>query len=108
MLGISTLAAVRSSERAEPLAPRSTPRIEAPSGPLDLNRACADELERLPRIGPALARRIIAHRETIGAFHSVDELDDVPGIGPSVLASIRPLVSIDGGPRALLPPCDAR
>ena len=54
--------------------------------------ATAAELERLPGVGPALARRIIAHRDSVGAFDSVDQLDRVRGIGPALLAKLRPLV----------------
>ncbi len=53
--------------------------------PVDLNRADADELRTLHGIGPALAAAIIRHREEVGGFTSVDELLDVPGIGPVTL-----------------------
>ena len=46
----------------------------------------------LPGIGPALAARIIAWRDENGPFTSVDELDEVSGIGPSVLEQVRDLV----------------
>ncbi|MDI3298304.1 MAG: helix-hairpin-helix domain-containing protein [Bacillota bacterium] len=62
--------------------------------PLDLNRASADELDRLPGIGPSRAAAIVALREARGGFHSVDELLEVRGIGPVLFEQIRPLVRV--------------
>ncbi|SEB67231.1 ComEA family DNA-binding protein [Microbacterium hydrocarbonoxydans] len=56
---------------------------------IDLNSADQAALETLPRIGPALAERIIAWREENGRFQSVDDLLGVPGIGEKMLAGIR-------------------
>ena len=64
------------------------------SSPVNINTATAEELQSLPRIGPAMAQRIIAWREAHGGFRSVDELDAVPGIGPSMLENLRPLVTV--------------
>ncbi len=55
------------------------------SGPLNLNRATAPELESLPGIGPVLAERIVAERRRRGHFSSVDDLIAVKGIGPALL-----------------------
>lgn len=73
-----------------------TPAGSAQKGstPVNINTATAEELQTLPRIGPAMAQRIIAWREAHGGFHSVDELDAVPGIGPSMLENLRPLVTV--------------
>lgn len=59
-----------------------------------LNSATADELDTLPGIGPSLAQQIISYRETRGPFTSVEQLTDVPGIGPSKLEQLRPLVGL--------------
>lgn len=64
------------------------------STPVNINTATAEELQSLPRIGPAMAQRIIAWREAHGGFRSVDELDAVPGIGLSMLENLRPLVTV--------------
>lgn len=56
---------------------------------LDLNTATAAELEALPRVGPALASRIVAFRQKYGPFPAVDSLVRVPGIGPATLALLR-------------------
>lgn len=62
--------------------------------PVDLNRAGADELERLPGLGPALAQRILDYRKEKGNFKTVQELLRVPGIGPKKLAQIKTKVYV--------------
>ena len=49
---------------------------------IDVNTAGIAELERLPEVGPSLARRIVAYRETHGPFSGAEGLQRVPGIGP--------------------------
>lgn len=63
-------------------------------GLIDLNNADQAELETLPRIGPAIAQRIIEWRESNGRFGSVDDLLAVSGIGEKLLAGIRDLVRV--------------
>lgn len=60
-------------------------------GPVNLNTATADELDRLPGIGPAMIERIIAARP----FRSVRDLDRVAGIGPKRLKDLEPLVTVN-------------
>lgn len=60
---------------------------------VNVNRADATALESLPGIGPALAQRIIDHREQVGPFGSFDDLDAVSGIGPAMLERLDGLVS---------------
>lgn len=64
-----------------------------PAAPLDINGATAQQLERLPRIGPALAQRIVAWREAHGPFASLDDLRHVRGIGPSTVRLLDTLVT---------------
>jgi len=68
---------------------------ETPGAVVNLNTATLAELDRLPGIGPSLAREILAYREAHGAFASVDDLLLVPGIGPAKLAALRDCVRID-------------
>jgi competence ComEA-like helix-hairpin-helix protein len=61
---------------------------------IDLNRASAAELEALPGVGAVKAAAIVAEREASGGFQSVDELESVRGIGPALIAKLRPLVTV--------------
>jgi competence protein ComEA len=62
-------------------------------GLVNLNTADAAALDTLPRIGPALAERILDWREKNGPFASVEDLLDVPGIGDAILEGLRDLVT---------------
>lgn len=64
------------------------------AGPIDVNRATAEQLDALPGVGPATAAAIVAERERNGPFGSVDDLERVPGIGPAKLAALRDLVTV--------------
>jgi len=66
----------------------------APTGPVNLNSATADELDGLPGVGPATAAAIIAHRDEQGPFAAVDDLADVRGIGSAKLEALRGLVTV--------------
>jgi competence protein ComEA len=68
----------------------------APSGPIDLNTATAEQLDALPGVGPATAKAIIDHRTKNGPFRSVDDLLDVRGIGPAKLDALRDSVTASG------------
>lgn len=68
--------------------------VAAAGGLLDLNAADVTALDGLPRIGPVLAQRIVDWRTEHGRFTAVDELAEVTGIGPSVLADLRDLVRV--------------
>ncbi len=70
-------------------------RSQGKQGKLDLNRATAEELQHLPGIGPVLAQRVIEQRRTHGAFHTVDGLRNVKGIGKKRMDQLRPLVVVD-------------
>lgn len=63
-------------------------------GTVNINSAGLEELQRLPGIGPAYAQRIIDYRTEHGRFQSIDELDEVKGIGPKKLEKLRPFVSL--------------
>jgi competence ComEA-like helix-hairpin-helix protein len=73
--------------RARPLGP--TERIDA-------EQASAAELARLPRVGLALAKKIVADREARGPFRGLEGLDRVPGVGRGLLALIGPHIAFSG------------
>lgn len=65
-------------------------------GPVDVDRATVEELDALPGIGPSLARRIVADRNANGAYGSLAALDGVSGIGPTLINRLAPLVTFSG------------
>jgi competence protein ComEA len=72
----------------------------APGERIDADRATPGELARLPRVGLALAKTIVADRETRGPFGALEQLDRVPGIGPGLLAAIGSHVTFSARPVA--------
>lgn len=73
-----------------------------PGERLDLNSASEIELDRLPGVGPALARAIVADRAERAGYRSRSELADVRGIGPTLLARLEPLVDVTNAPTGRL------
>ena len=77
------------------VAPQPSEELSTPSDgmPININTATSQELQTLPRIGPALAQRIIEYRQTSGGFSTVDDLTNVKGIGEKTLEKIRASVT---------------
>jgi competence protein ComEA len=67
-----------------------------PGERIDLDRAGAQEIARLPRVGLALAKRIVADRESGGPFGSLAGLDRVSGVGAGLLREVEPHVTFSG------------
>lgn len=80
---------------ARPLAPGET---------INVDRAGVQELLRLPRVGPALAKSIVADREAHGGFGGLEGLDRVAGVGPKLLEALRPYLRFDPPVMARAPP----
>lgn len=84
-----------------------SPSIELPGVRLDpitverlinINTASVEILDTLPGIGPAKAAEIVAYRQKIGAFDTIEEIQDVPGIGPGLFEEIRDRISVADHP----------
>ncbi|HNT26476.1 MAG TPA: helix-hairpin-helix domain-containing protein, partial [Anaerolineales bacterium] len=66
---------------------------QASAGPLDINTASLSELEALPGIGFVMAQNILAYRATYGGFKSVEELEKISGIGPSLVKALSGMIT---------------
>lgn len=66
----------------------------AGDGKVSLNSATAADLEKLDGVGAKTAEAIVKHRESIGGFSSIEQLQDVKGIGPAKFAAIKPDVTL--------------
>jgi competence ComEA-like helix-hairpin-helix protein len=65
-----------------------------PDTPLNINTANEEQLVLLPGIGTITAKRIIEHRNSIGQFSNIDQLDDVPGIGVKKILKLKYLICV--------------
>jgi len=89
----------RAEKRANPSRPVPFPRLA-----IDLNTATPSELSCLEGVGPTLAQRIVDYRSKIGHYQSLDQLDQVPGIGPRLASrlqqscSVAPTLNAPGAP----------
>ncbi len=89
LLAGSGEAAARAARARRPLEPGER---------IDPNTAPAEELQRLPRVGPALAARIVARREERGPYRTLADLDSVSGVGPALLAAAAPHLTLPLAP----------
>lgn len=94
--GSQVLVPDRSAAAPAPIGEGSTTSgaAGATTAKINVNTADAAELEELPGIGEVLSQAIVDYRAENGPFSSVDELEDVSGIGPSILEDVRDLVSV--------------
>ena len=81
-----------------PAVPGAVPIIGAPittlSPLINLNSATSDQLDTLPGVGPSTAKAIISYRTRKGPFGKVEDLLNVPGIGPAKVGAIRDQVTV--------------
>jgi len=83
----------RRASRAQPTADPPT-SASRPAQPVNLNTATLEQLDTLDGVGPATAQKIIDFRTAHGGFGSVDDLDQIPGIGEKKLAALREQVRV--------------
>lgn len=67
---------------------------KATGGKINLNTATSDQLQQLPRVGPATAQKILDYRAAHGAFRSIEQIQEIPGIGQKTFESLSPLISV--------------
>ena len=67
---------------------------KGPASPVDLNQASVEQLQELPGIGPALAGRIVEFRDKQGGFERVEDLLKIKGIGEKSFQKLRPHVTV--------------
>lgn len=75
---------------------------------VDINSASMSEFRALPEIGDSLAQRIVDYREQMGPFRSVEDLEQVRGLGPKTLQSLRQQLSINPGSLELVHPLEPK
>ncbi len=61
---------------------------------VDLNISPADSMELIPGIGPVLASRIVAYRDSVGRYEKPEDILDVPGIGYKKFEKIKPYIEV--------------
>ena len=93
-LGLVALLATAASASA---ADNSTaPATAIAKKTVNVNQASADELARLPRVGPSLAGKIVAHRAQNGPFKRTEDVMEVKGIGEKMFTLLKPYLSVSG------------
>jgi len=109
-LGLAAAAPASAQTRSRAAAQAATvsARDAAPSssgaGVVNLNTATADDLERLPGIGPSKAQAILALRQRMGRFQRVEDVLRVRGIGRVTFRHLRPMLSLSGASTYAGPP----
>lgn len=101
VLFAGTMLLLRSSQSAESgwqITPEREAKTEQALKPVNINIATEEELIAVEGIGPTLAQRIVAYREEHGPFASIEELDNVKGIGMSLIENIRYLICTEDTP----------
>ncbi len=82
----------RKGEAAPPPNGGSAPG--APTGKININTATAEELDKLPGIGPSIAKAIIDYRTANGPFKTIEDINNVKGIGDALFAKIKDSITV--------------
>ena len=67
---------------------------KAPTDKVNINTASLEELQKLPRVGPKVAQRIVDFRKQNGAFKKIEELMKVRGIGEKIFAQMKDMLTV--------------
>jgi competence protein ComEA helix-hairpin-helix repeat region len=70
--------------------------VAAPHKTVNINQAASTELARLPRVGPKLADRIVAHRAQHGPFRRIEDLMEVKGVGEKFFTTLKSYLTVSG------------
>lgn len=83
-------------EKGKAQAKKETTATTSATNPnaININTADATKLDELPRVGPAIAKRIVAHREEHGGFKKLEELMNVKGIGPKTFEKLKEKITL--------------
>jgi competence protein ComEA len=92
--GRQILVPVRAPRAAPAAAQPGATAPAVPDQPVNLNTATLEQLDTLDGVGPATAKKILDYRTEHGGFGSVEELDQIPGIGEKRLAALRERVRV--------------
>lgn len=93
---VATALPAHAQEEAAPRASVSAPEAAATSGAVNLNTATAEELTRLPGVGPSRAQAIIELRTRLKRFKRIQDLMRVRGIGRKTFRKLAPMLKLDG------------
>ena len=95
-LPIVLLLSINLAPFAQPVQVASRPKPPSPAhtAVLDINRASAEEFEKLPGIGPKMAAQIVAYRAKHGPFRRVEDLLIIKGMGNKKWKALRPYVCV--------------
>ena len=91
VMGLVTSAPAMAQEKP---AEKPAKAAAAPSAPVNLNSASQAQLEALPGIGAAAAKRIIEYRDKNGKFTKVEQLMNVKGIGEKSFLKLKPMITV--------------
>lgn len=87
--------AIARKETARSVQSEGAEKLKNPGdGTVNINTAGAEELQRLPGVGPAMAERILTYRAEVGSFNAPEQLLDVRGVGEKKFAAMQPFVRV--------------
>jgi len=84
----------REGEATLPVVPAGSPSSSGAASPIDINTATAEQLTALPRIGPVMAGRIVAYRESHSPFREIEDIKRVKGIGDATFERLKGLITV--------------